>query len=81
MRNLLFQLDRNTAVDVCFLEKQGRRADGEVFIPFRHRRIITLKLDCFFSAARFNLNLVAQRNRRDERLDLMKAVAAPAQNP
>ena len=65
VRNLLFQLDRNTAVDVCSLEKQVRRAHGEVIIPFRHRWIVTLKLDYLF--CRYTVQFESRRTAKSVR--------------
>src|SRR5437667_306873 len=49
MRDLLLELDRNTALEFCFLEKRFRRTHDEIVVSFRHRWIIAGKLDCNFT--------------------------------
>src|SRR5690349_13849058 len=81
MWNSLFKLDRNTAGNLRFFEKNLCRAHHKIVFTFRHRRIIAPKRDVLFAGALFDLDLVTKRNRRDERLDLVKAIAATAENP
>jgi hypothetical protein len=79
--NLLFELDRDTAGDVRFFEKHVRRTHHNIVFAFWHRRIIAPECDLLFTGALLDLDLVTDRNRRDERLDFVKAITATAKNP
>jgi orotidine-5'-phosphate decarboxylase len=79
--NFLFELDRNTVGDLRFLEKDVRCTHHNIVLPFRHRRIIAPKRDLLFAGPLLDFNLVAKRNRRDQSLDLVKAIAAKADDP
>jgi hypothetical protein len=81
MWNSLFEFDRNTAANVRFFEKNVRRAHHNIVFSLRYRRIIASKRDLLFAGALLDLDLVTKRNRRDKRLDFVKAIAATAENP
>src|SRR5262245_17561245 len=80
MWNSLCQPDRNTACDLRFFEKQVRCTHHNISFARRHRRIIASKGDLLFAGALLDLNLVAKRNRRDEGLNFVEAIAATAEN-
>src|SRR4029434_10449420 len=78
--NRLFERDRDTAGDLRFFKKGVRRTHHNIVFAFRHRRIIAPKRDFLVAGALLDLDLVTKRNRRDERLDFVKAIAATAEN-
>ena len=80
MWNRLFERDRNPVGDLNLLEKNLRRTHHNIVFALRHRRIIAAKRDFVFARALLDLDFVTKRNRRDERLDFVKAIAAPTEN-
>ena len=66
--------------DLRFFEKNVRRTHHNIVFALRYRRIIAAKRDFVFAGALLDLDLVTKRNRRDERLDFVKAIAATAEN-
>ena len=80
MWNSFFERDGNRAGDLRFFEKDVRRTHHDIVFAFRQRRIIAAKRDLLFAGALLDLDLVTKRNRRDERLDFVKAIAAAAEN-
>ena len=77
---LFFEHDRNTTRDLRFFEKNVRCTHHNIVFAFRHRRIIAPKRDSLFAGALLDLDLVTKRDRREEGLDFVKAIAATAEN-
>ena len=80
MWDLFFEFDQDSTLDFRFFEKRSRPAHCEIVIALRDRWIIAPKFDPVFAAAPLDLDFVVKRNRRNERFNLMKLVAARAQN-
>ena len=78
MRNFLVKFNSDAAADVCLFKKSFCRADNQIFVADRHRWIVTTEIDP--ARLPLDVDLVGERNRRDQCLDLMKAVITTPQN-
>src|SRR5205085_12318930 len=78
VRNIFSQTNRHSAAHFRLLEKQFCGAHHEIVIAGWKIDIVTREID---PAILFlDVDLVVKRNRRDERLDLVKAIGAALEN-
>src|ERR1700745_1018572 len=76
--NFLVQDNRNAAFCLGSLKKGFGGADDKIFIAVRNRGIIALEIDP--AGVFVDLEFVAERDRRNERLNFMKSIFPPAQD-
>src|SRR5262249_32706704 len=77
-RNALFKMDAHTAVDLEFAEKQTRCLHGEVVVAGGQGGVGAGEVDV--ARLQLDLDFIRQRDRRHERLQLVKAVGPLAQD-